>query len=279
MLTIDEYNQKIQYIKNDSGCWLLTSHSRKVNKHPKMRVNNKQIGINRITYELFVGPLAASQRVENSCGNKACVNPEHLRIWQPLPPRPYIKKGWPPPQVIESPESFQKYVKYEVIDGDCWEPLTPGRKGEYWHISSRGVCTSAHRLSYVAHIGPIEEGRLVCHRCDNPSCVNPEHLFIGTHKDNSNDMVNKNRVARAGHKKKLTTQDVKNIIDSGLGSSRLSKVYNVSASHIRRIRRRERWTDIDGTEDEYVVRGGAPWRCRACGHINEPTDNTCATCS
>lgn len=109
------------------------------------------------------------------------------------------------------------------------------------------------RLSRVAHevyIGPIPKGLLVCHTCDNPRCHNPEHLFIGTHSDNSQDMWNKQRHSHAGYKalpgehhhgSKLTNIQVEKIRSSTEKGTVLSVEYGVSNATISRARRGVSW--------------------------------------
>jgi len=89
---------------------------------------------------------------------------------------------------------------------DCWE-WTAGRDRDgYGRFKLNGVTPRAHRVSWALHHGPIESGLLVCHTCDNPSCINPSHLFLGDYQSNADDSRAKGRVPQ-----KLTAADVRTI--------------------------------------------------------------------
>jgi hypothetical protein len=66
--------------------------------------------------------------------------------------------------------------------------------------------TRAHQMAYVSAKGPIPKGMFVCHTCDNPSCINPDHLFVGTPQDNVDDMMRKGRYVHPEMPRKLTTE-------------------------------------------------------------------------
>ncbi len=97
----------------------------------------------------------------------------------------------------------------------------------------------AHRLAFAIGHGVDPVGKCVCHRCDNPTCVNPEHLFLGTDADNAMDRVARGRGSRGHnhHSSKLKPEDVAAIRSSRLSQGKLGKVYGVSGSAVGYIKR------------------------------------------
>lgn len=111
-----------------------------------------------------------------------------------------------------------------------------------WH----GKNLLAHRVSYELAFGPIPSGVLVCHRCDVSLCVNPEHLFLGTHKDNSDDMDSKGRRAPAlrgerSPRAKLSMAQVEEIRSDKRALKDIALTYGMSISQIHNIKSGAQW--------------------------------------
>lgn len=132
---------------------------------------------------------------------------------------------------------YRTYV--QPRDGDaCWSWLKSRNETGYGQIefSRNGVRFNllAHRVAWALHIGDIPSGFLVCHKCDVRDCVNPNHLFLGTANDNTQDMLRKGRHrADAGeecHNALLTEEDIsliRGLHRKGLGASFISRIFGV----------------------------------------------------
>ena len=145
--------------------------------------------------------------------------------------------------------SFWDKVK---ITPGCWEWMAQTSSNGYGKISFArqfGFTTYAHRLSWIIHFGPIPQGINVLHKCDHPSCVNPDHLFLGTQADNVSDMCKKGRnqyIAHRGEENgnaRLTKNDIINIRASHKTRKELSTQYGISKSMVGKIITFRSWND------------------------------------
>ena len=142
---------------------------------------------------------------------------------------------------------------YEVDeDLGCWVWIKSRRpRGPGALKRGAGVNADAHRVAYELMIGPIPLGTFVCHRCDNPPCVNPDHLFLGTGADNVRDRDEKGRQAKGqGHgRAKLSEHDVLDVLASDASNKALGEKF-------RRIKN-SNISDPGWLELESLHRGGA----------------------
>lgn len=156
----------------------------------------------------------------------------------PRPKRPLAERFWSKVQVA-APEQCWQWSAYLSRDG-------------YGKVNdSDGKKLGAHRASYRIAYGDIPEGLDVLHRCDNRSCVNPAHLFLGTDQDNMDDMRTKGRqrYLRGSElpQAKLTEEQVREIRSSTLAQRALAAVFGINQALVSRIRRRTSWKHIQET--------------------------------
>lgn len=166
-----------------------------------------------------------------------------------------LNKRGPKPKKVS--DRFWLKVSFGLGPNACWTWKNSIDEKGYGQFNFGKKRVRAHRMSWILSYGKIPEhnsyhGMCVCHHCDNPSCVNPKHLFLGTVKDNNVDMRKKGRYySPTGEKSpnsKLVESDVLNIRSAyrtGLITQReLGDYYNVDNTTICDIINRRTWTHI-----------------------------------
>ena len=137
----------------------------------------------------------------------------------------------------------KKKITWLVTDNNCWECNSHKPSNNYPQFYKNGKVVRLHRHIYEECFGEIPKGLVVRHKCDNTFCINPEHLELGTHKDNVNDKVKRNRQAK-GEKNgsaKLTKEQVLQIRKDKRMGKEIAKDYNVSEATISLIKNNKMW--------------------------------------
>lgn len=153
------------------------------------------------------------------------------------------------PPEIRTRENFWSKVDKS---GDCWEWLASKTMHGYGRFAINRKPVSAHRVVWLLTYGEIPEGLSVCHRCDNPACVRPEHLFLGTHLDNMTDMYTKKRrppnLGTKNGRSKLSEKQVEQIramyVPRKMSYPKIAKLFGISRWQVSKIILRKDWTHV-----------------------------------
>lgn len=142
----------------------------------------------------------------------------------------------------------EKEIVYEIDENRCWICTSHARSRD-GHVSviRDGVRQILHRYFYKIYKGDFDESLIVRHTCDIPFCINPDHLVLGTHKDNVQDRVLRDRSAKGVNngRSKLTEIEVLEIFnDKNTPITHLAKKYKVDRKNIRNIKNQITWKEL-----------------------------------
>lgn len=213
-------------IKNSSDCWLWIGANNK--GHGIISDKGKTHSVKKILYSSVHGSEDSGGYLHQVCDNKTCVNPNHLisrdRLFMTL----FIRDG----------------------STGCWE-WTGAIKEGYGIFSVNHKDKLAHRLMYEKYKGKIPQGMNICHTCDNPKCVNPEHLWVGSQAENVADMMKKRRGLKSfgsnHHFSTITDEiarEIKTKLRDGMTIKQVHMILGASYRVVQHIHAETTWRHI-----------------------------------
>lgn len=139
--------------------------------------------------------------------------------------------------------------KVEKSESGCWEWVGSKWNNGYGRFMVEKRRRKAHRISFLLRNGILPSDKIVCHKCDNPSCVNPDHLFLGTVDDNSKDMVSKGRSThgeRNGRSilRESDVREIRSINPTSQQCRELASKFGCHPNAIKQVVKKETWTRI-----------------------------------
>lgn len=238
--------------KSDNECWKWIACKNKSGygliSYREKTGRDVSLVASRVAYQIYNGKIPSRGAIHHSCGNSDCCNPNHLYLIKYKKVNIEFKKEEISKIILEN-------IKINLKTG-CWEFQKIKKRKNYGEIHYKGRVFKAHRLSYMLKHNNfnIPSTTKICHICDNPTCLNPDHLFAGTQRENIYDMEAK---GRSNHVKgiengnsKLNEKQVIKIRNEyslrKISQQKLGEKYGTSSSMVGEIVRGNFWKHVGG---------------------------------
>ncbi len=223
---------RVKKLKNGCWQWMGAKHN---GGYGASRWHGKPCPAHRVAWMITNGSIPEGMKPMQACNNTGCCNPAHMKL--------------------STMGEFRRLDRFwERVDkkkNGCWEWMGKRNPLGYGFVLVHYRPKRAHRFSWEIHNGPIPKGVFVCHKCDNPPCVNPDHLFLGTPKDNIQDCVKKGRFNKPKGEDHphavLTDIKVRNIRDlrkAGATHREIATLIGCSCGAISAVLHRRVWRHV-----------------------------------
>lgn len=243
-----------KYVLRQDGekCWVWLGRNDRHGYGLFARDESGTAACHRISWALEYGRIPEGKYVFQACNNRLCVRPDHLILGSRQTSNIDIairkRRAHEEMRAEKTPE--KRFWRRVAKGSRCWEWKGSRAHTGHGRVRILGKVWLAHRYAWTITNGPIPSGLLVRHKCDNGWCVNPDHLCLGTHQDNTNDKVERGRAwsapGEANPSAKLTAADVAKIRAMGgtKTDAQLATEYRVSASAVNAVQSRRTWRHL-----------------------------------